>query len=95
MACLTIVPGQADFLGTIYAFGAMLSFTIAHAAVVALRVSQPDAERPSGRATCTVRGAVTARCCRSLAAVGTGVAFVVVRARTSDAGLGHDLAGVG
>ena len=42
----TILPGQADFLGTIYAFGAMLSFTIAHLAVVALRIKQPDAERP-------------------------------------------------
>ena len=31
IACLTIVPGQAEFLGKIYAFGAMLSFTIAHA----------------------------------------------------------------
>ena len=46
IACLTIVPGQAEFLGKIYAFGAMLSFTVAHVAVVALRVSQPDVERP-------------------------------------------------
>src|SRR3954465_5006835 len=35
VACITIIPGQADFLATVYAFGAMLSFTIAHAAVVA------------------------------------------------------------
>jgi APA family basic amino acid/polyamine antiporter len=46
IACLTILPGQAEFLGTIYAFGAMLSFTVAHVAVVALRVKQPDRERP-------------------------------------------------
>ncbi|MBA2763324.1 MAG: APC family permease, partial [Thermoleophilaceae bacterium] len=46
VACLAIVPGQAEFLGTIYAFGAMLSFTIAHFALVALRVSEPDRERP-------------------------------------------------
>src|ERR671917_162985 len=46
LACLAIVPGQADFLGTIYAFGAMLSFTIAHLALIALRVKQPDLERP-------------------------------------------------
>src|SRR5256885_5720137 len=31
-----ILPGQTKFLGTMYSFGAMLSFTIAHAAVVAL-----------------------------------------------------------
>ncbi len=41
IACLTIVPGQADFLGKIYAFGAMLSFTIAHVSVCALRITQP------------------------------------------------------
>ena len=46
IACLTIVPGQADFLGKIYAFGAMLSFTIAHIAVSVLRVTEPDVERP-------------------------------------------------
>jgi basic amino acid/polyamine antiporter, APA family len=46
VACLTILPGQADFLGTIYAFGAMLSFTIAHLAVIALRIKEPDRERP-------------------------------------------------
>src|SRR4051794_15878967 len=28
VACITMIPGQAKFLGTIYAFGAMLSFTI-------------------------------------------------------------------
>ena len=39
-----ILPGQTKFLGTMYAFGAMLSFTIAHAAVVALRVKVPDEE---------------------------------------------------
>jgi len=39
-----ILPGQTNFLGTMYAFGAMLSFTIAHAAVIALRVKDPDEE---------------------------------------------------
>ena len=39
-----IVSGQVDFLGRMYAFGAMLSFTIAHASVVALRVRYRDAE---------------------------------------------------
>src|SRR5947208_13313116 len=46
VAALTIVPGQAKFLGTIYAFGAMLSFTIAHVSVIALRFKEPDVERP-------------------------------------------------
>jgi APA family basic amino acid/polyamine antiporter len=46
IACLTLLPGQEEFLGTIYAFGAMLSFTIAHLAVIALRIKEPDRERP-------------------------------------------------
>jgi APA family basic amino acid/polyamine antiporter len=46
VACLTLLPGQADFLGNMYAFGAMLSFTIAHAAVIRLRLTEPDRERP-------------------------------------------------
>src|ERR671936_386941 len=32
-----ILPGNVDFIGRMYAFGAMLSFTIAHAAVIQLR----------------------------------------------------------
>ena len=41
---LTILPGQTDFLGTMYSFGATLSFTVAHASIVALRYRQPDEE---------------------------------------------------
>jgi APA family basic amino acid/polyamine antiporter len=46
IAALTLIPGQATFLGNLYAFGAMLSFTIAHVAVTGLRVSKPDFVRP-------------------------------------------------
>src|SRR5256885_1899140 len=46
VACVTILPGQANFLGRVYAFGAMLSFTIAHLAVIALRAKEPSRERP-------------------------------------------------
>jgi APA family basic amino acid/polyamine antiporter len=45
-AILTLLPGKADFLGYMYAFGAMLSFTIAHLAVIRLRRTQPDYPRP-------------------------------------------------
>src|SRR5688572_646953 len=78
VACLTILPGQADFLGTIYAFGAMLSFTIAHLAVIALRVKQPDAERPwRGPGTLRFRG-VDWPLFAMLGGMGTAIAFVVV-----------------
>ena len=45
-AGLLLIPGKTDFLGNLYSFGAMLSFTTAHAAVIALRVKDPDRERP-------------------------------------------------
>jgi APA family basic amino acid/polyamine antiporter len=40
-----MVPGKTNFLATMYSFGAMLSFTIAHVAVIKLRKSQADVER--------------------------------------------------
>jgi len=46
VAIVTLIPGQADFLGNMYAFGAMLSFTIAHISVIRLRAKQPDFDRP-------------------------------------------------
>ncbi len=45
LAILTLIPGQAEFLATLYSFGAMLSFTIAHGSVIWLRKKYPDAER--------------------------------------------------
>jgi APA family basic amino acid/polyamine antiporter len=46
IAALALLPGQAEFLGAIYAFGAMLSFSMAHLAVLRLRITQPEQERP-------------------------------------------------
>lgn len=46
LAGVTLIPGEAEFLATMYSFGAMLSFTIAHAAVLRLRKTQPDVDRP-------------------------------------------------
>jgi APA family basic amino acid/polyamine antiporter len=37
LACLAMVPGKETFLGNMYAFGAMLSFTTAHVSLIALR----------------------------------------------------------
>jgi APA family basic amino acid/polyamine antiporter len=46
IAALLILPGKIGLLADLYAFGAMISFTVAHLCVVALRIKQPDAERP-------------------------------------------------
>jgi basic amino acid/polyamine antiporter, APA family len=46
IAILTLLPGKTDFLATLYSFGAMLSFTIAHVAVIQLRRRKAGLERP-------------------------------------------------
>ncbi len=78
IACVTLLPGQAEFLGNMYAFGAMLSFTIAHVAVIRLRVKLPDHERPyRGPGNMTIAG----RDIPGFAVFGgiaTGLSFLVV-----------------
>ncbi len=56
---LTILPGDVTFLGTMYSFGATLSFTVAHSSIIALRARKPDHEalffgRPNLRIGTTV-----------------------------------------
>ncbi|HSC04715.1 MAG TPA: amino acid permease [Solirubrobacteraceae bacterium] len=97
IACLTLIPGQADFLGNMYAFGAMLSFTIAHLSVIRLRLIAPDRERPyRGPGTLRVAG-------RSLplfaviGGLGTFFAFVtvtVLHLAVAGAGIGWLMCGV-
>ena len=41
---IVLLPGKTSFLGTMYSFGAMLSFTVAHASIVALRYKNRDDE---------------------------------------------------
>ncbi len=45
-AILVTLPGKATFLGSVYSFGALLSFTMAHFAVIRLRMIKPDFPRP-------------------------------------------------
>jgi APA family basic amino acid/polyamine antiporter len=46
VAMVTLVPGKTDFLATLYSFGAMLSFTIAHVSVIQLRRRRSEDARP-------------------------------------------------
>src|SRR3954469_77882 len=78
IACLTLIPGKATFLGNMYAFGAMLSFTIAHLAVIRLRTTEPDHERPyRGPGVIRIAGREIP-VFALLGGLGTGLAFVVV-----------------
>ena len=45
IAIITMIPGETELLATLYSFGAMLSFTIAHISVIRLRQRYPDTER--------------------------------------------------
>jgi basic amino acid/polyamine antiporter, APA family len=46
LAAALVIPESLDFLVGIYAFGAMLAFTIAHMSVVKMRYSEPHRDRP-------------------------------------------------
>jgi APA family basic amino acid/polyamine antiporter len=78
VACLTLIPGQATFLGNMYAFGAMLSFTIAHVSVIRLRLIDPERERPyRGPGTLRIAGRALPLFA-VLGGMGTFLAFVTV-----------------
>ena len=75
---LFLLTGKVDFLGRMYAFGAMLSFTIAHLSVIVLRVKKPDEEMEwRARPTWTIRGKQWPLFA-ILGGLGTGIAWLVV-----------------
>jgi APA family basic amino acid/polyamine antiporter len=94
----TLLPGRVDFLGTMYSFGAMLSFTIAHVSITVLRYKRPRDEllfrgRPNLRL-----GGVDWPLFALFGMIGTGLAWIVVVVQTPDtryAGLGWLLLGFG
>jgi APA family basic amino acid/polyamine antiporter len=93
---LVILPGETNFLGTMYSFGATLSFTVAHASIVALRYRRRDEELAfRGRPNLRLRG-VDWPLFALLGGVGTLIAWVVIvveSAATRWAGIGWLLAG--
>jgi APA family basic amino acid/polyamine antiporter len=85
IAIVLIVPGKTDFLGNLYSFGAMLSFTIAHVAIIALRLKDPSRDRPY-RAPWNInwRGKPVPMTA-VIGALGTGAAFASVVALHTEA----------
>ncbi len=78
IACVAMLPGKAIFLGNLYAFGAMLSFTVAHLAVIVLRVKEPDFDRPyRGPGNLRVRGH-DLPLFAIFGGIGTAIAFLTV-----------------
>jgi APA family basic amino acid/polyamine antiporter len=78
LSIVVLLPGRTDFLGDMYAFGAMLSFTIAHLAVIALRVrAGADDEGFKVGPNLRVRG-IDWPLFAIFGALGTGIAWIVV-----------------
>jgi basic amino acid/polyamine antiporter, APA family len=93
---LFLLSGQVDFLGRMYAFGAMLSFTIAHIAVTQLRRRRRDEELVFRARPNVTIGGVSWPLFAILGGLGTGAAWLVVvikDAPTRYAGLGWLIAG--
>src|SRR6476619_278070 len=92
-----LLPGQTSFLGDMYAFGAMLSFTIAHLSVIALRMhSRNDAEAFTIRPSLRIRG-VNWPLFAIFGGLGTAAAWMVVVVQKPDArwvGFGWIILGV-
>jgi APA family basic amino acid/polyamine antiporter len=97
VAIVTLLPGQTDFLATMYSFGAMLSFTIAHVAVIQLRRNRPDVER-TWKPPLNVRAlGFEVPISAVLGGLGTFIAWVVVMAlnpTTLIVGLGWMILGI-
>jgi basic amino acid/polyamine antiporter, APA family len=73
-----LLPGNVDFIGRMYAFGAMLSFTVAHASVTALRV-RGKREELQWRARPNVRfRGIDWPLFAIFGGLGTGIAWLVV-----------------
>jgi APA family basic amino acid/polyamine antiporter len=78
VAIATLLPGQTTFLGTMYSFGAMLSFTVAHVAIVALRVRARGQELAfKGRPNLRIAG-IDWPLFAIVGGLGTAIAWVVV-----------------
>jgi len=94
---LFMLPGNVDFIGRMYAFGAMLSFTIAHAAVIQMRRKPPPIEVPYRVRPNLKLGRVSWPLFAIVGGIGTGLAWIVVVAQdapTRYAGLAWLAAGV-
>ncbi len=76
LIAIVLMIGNATFLGNLYAFGAMLSFTLAHAAVIWMRRTMPDDMPWRGPLSFHV-GGYDVPGFAILGGIGTGLAFLV------------------
>jgi basic amino acid/polyamine antiporter, APA family len=89
---LVILPGDVNFVGTLYSLGATLSFTVAHASIVRMRMQEGADEQLLFRARPNLRiGSVQWPLFAIVGGIATGISFgvlVVQNPTTRWAGLG-------
>jgi basic amino acid/polyamine antiporter, APA family len=74
---IVLLPGKVAFLGTMYSFGAMLSFTIAHASIIALRRRKQEPGAYRAHPNLRIRG-FDLPLFAAVGGLGTAAAWVVV-----------------
>ena len=95
---LIILPGDVNFVGTLYSFGATLSFTVAHASLVRLRMKQKGSTDVfyRGRPNLMIGGTLWP-VFAILGGIATGASFLVIvyeNPTTRWVGLGWILSGM-
>ncbi len=76
---LVILPGDVNFVGTLYSLGATLSFTVAHGSIVRLRMlDRSDAEIPYKARPNLRIGGVSWPLFAILGGIATGISFLVL-----------------
>jgi APA family basic amino acid/polyamine antiporter len=95
---LVILPGDVNFVGTLYSLGATLSFTIAHASIVRLRMGDRDDADVVYRARPNLRvGRMMMPLFAIAGGIATGLSFLVLvvqNPETRVAGLGWMVLGL-
>jgi APA family basic amino acid/polyamine antiporter len=95
---LVILPGDVNFVGTLYSLGATLSFTVAHASIVRLRMQDREDTEVPYRARPNLRiGDVSWPVFAFFGGIATGASFLVLVVQnplTRWVGLGWMLAGL-
>jgi basic amino acid/polyamine antiporter, APA family len=95
---LVILPGDVNFVGTLYSLGATLSFTVAHASIVRLRMTDTSDVEVPYRARPNLRiGGVSWPVFAFLGGFATGISFLVLVVQnplTRWVGLGWMVAGL-
>ena len=97
LAIVLLIPADIEFLASIYAFGATISFTIVHLSVIRLRWREPERDRPFKMPLNLRVGGGELPVTAALGALMSAGAFVAVVALHDDArwaGIGWMVAGI-